>query len=302
MASLLKFPTRPVRLIDPFGRGGGPDEIARVLAAELGPRWAQPVRVENHPGDGSTAGPDLVAKAAPDGHTLLVSSSAQAYSGAVPSRLPYDPVRDFVPIASLTSQPYVLVVGHGAGIRTLKELLAAAAARPDELTFGSSGVGTATHIGLEKMNLQAGVRAVHVPAQGADSIVETIAKTADGLTTYAMSPISIASPLIRQGRLRPLGTTAARRSNVLPDVPTIAEAGLAGYVHPIWYGMWAPAGTPFGAVETIARDVARALMDPSIQAWIDEHGAYPMTMSQAEFAGFVLSEMESAARIIASAR
>ncbi|MEP7105231.1 MAG: tripartite tricarboxylate transporter substrate-binding protein, partial [Chloroflexota bacterium] len=227
-------------------------------------------------------------------------TSAQAYSGAVASGLPYDPLRDFVAIAPLTSQPYVLVVGLGAGISTLVELLAAAAAKPQQLTFGSTGVGTATHVGLEKMNLLAGIRAAHVPAQGADSIVETIAKTADGLTTYAMSPISIASPLIRDGRLRALGTTTAQRSKLLPEVPTIAEAGLAGYDHPIWYGMWAPAGTPPLAIETIARDVAGALTDPGLLAWIDLHGGYPITMSQAEFAAFVLSEVESASRIIGS--
>ena len=301
-SSLRSFPTRSVRLIEPFGRGGGPDEIARALARELVKLWAQPVGVENHPGAGSTAAPNLVAKAAPDGYTLLVTTSAQAYSSAVPSGLPYDPLHDFVAIAPLTSQPYVLVVGRRAGISTLGELLAAAAAKPDELTFGSTGVGTATHIGLEKMNLQAGVRAVHVPAQGGDSIVETIAKTADGLTTYAMSPISIASPLIREGRLRALGITTTRRSNLLPEVPTIAEAGLAGYDHPIWYGMWARAGTPPDVIKTIARDVARALTVPGLQAWIEKHGAHPMAMSQAAFAAFVLSEAESAARIVASAQ
>lgn len=300
MASLASFPTRSVRLIEPFGQGGGPDELARALAPRLARLWDQTVRVENHPGAGSTAAPRLVAEAAPDGYTLLVTTSAQAYSSAVSSGLPYDPVRDFVAIAPLTTQPYVVVVGLGVGISTLRELLAAAAARPDELTFGSSGVGTATHIGLEKMNLQAGIRTVHVPAQGADSIVETVAKTADGLTTYAMSPISIASPLIRERRLRALGTTTARRSKLLPDVPTIAEAGLAGYDHPIWYGMWAPAGTPRDVIEIIERDVARALADPGLRTWIDKHGAHPMTMSQAEFAAFVLSEVESAVRIVAS--
>ena len=300
MASPTSFPTRPVRLIEPFGRGGGPDEIARALAPELTKRWAVPIRVENHPGAGSTLAPKLVAEAAPDGHTLLVTTSAHAYSYAVAAGLPYDPLRDFVAITPLTSQPYVLVVGRGTGITTLGELLAAALAKPGELTFGSSGVGTATHVGLEKLNLQAGVRAVHVPARGADSIVETIAKTADGLTTYAMSPISIASPLIREGRLRALGMTTAQRSKLLPEVPTMAEAGLAGYDHPIWYGIWAPAGTPPGVIGTIARDVGRALTDPGLLGWIDEHGAYPMMMSQAKFAAFVVGEAESATRIIGS--
>ena len=157
------YPTKPVRLIEPFGAGGGPDLLARALAQKLSELWGQPVTVENIAGAGATAGPAQVAKSPADGYTLLVNTSAQAYSAALLKNLPYDPLKDFIPIAPLTSQPYVLVAGKPAGITTVGELIAAAKAKPGELKFGSTGIGTGTHLGIEKFNLAAGIRAVHVP-------------------------------------------------------------------------------------------------------------------------------------------
>ena len=162
--SVRDYPTKPVRLIEPFGAGGGPDLIARALGQQLSESWGQPVIVENHPGAGSTAGPALVAKSPADGYTLLVSTSAQAYSAALLKNLPYDPLKDFVPVAPPTSQPYVIVASKLAGITSVRELVAAAKAKPGELKFGSTGMGTGTHLGLEEFNLAAGIKAVHVPA------------------------------------------------------------------------------------------------------------------------------------------
>lgn len=300
-ASAQDYPTKPVRLIDPFGAGGGVDVIARALSQKLSDLWGQPVMVENHPGAGSTTGPALVARSRPDGYTLLINTSAQAYSAALLKNLAYDPLKDFIPIAPVTSQPYVLVSGKWAGITTVGELITAARAKPGELRFGSAGMGTGTHLGVEIFNLRAGIKAVHVPARPADAISDTIANTAAGLTAYMMAPVPPALRDIREGRLIALGVSSARRSSLLPEVPTMAEAGVAGFDYPIWYGIWAPARTPAGVVGKIAKDIARALAVSDLRDWLAKHGADPMSMTQAEFARFVLSESESAARIIKAA-
>jgi len=295
------YPTKPVRLIEPFGAGGGPDVMARALSPKLSELWGQPVTVENHPGEGSTAAPALVAKAPADGYTLLVNTSAQSYSAALLKNLPYDPLKDFIPVAPLTSQPYVLVAGKLAGITTVSELVAAAKAKPGHLKFGSSGMGTGTHLGVEKFNLEAGIKAVHVPARQGDAIADTIANTVAGRTDYLLAPIPLALADIRAGKLRALGVSTKRRSSLLPKVPTIAEAGVAGFDYPIWYGVWAPAGTPAGVVDKLAKDIASALAAPDLRDWLAKHGADPMSMTQPEFARFVLSESENAARIIKAA-
>ncbi len=292
------YPTKPVRMIEPFGAGGGVDVIARAVSKKLSELWDLTVTVENHPGAGSTAAPALVAKSPADGYTLLVNSSAQAYSAALLKNLPYNPVKDFIPIAPLTRQAYVLVAGKSSGITTVAELVAAAKAKPGELSFGSPGIGTGSHVGAEKFNLAAGVKAVHVPAPPGDGIAETIAKTVAGHTTYLLAPIPLAMADIRSGKLRALGVSTNRRSPLLPEVPTIAEAGVSGFDYAIWYGVWAPAGTPQQVVDQLGKDIARAMAAPDLLDWFAKHGADPMSMTQPEFARFVLSESESAARII----
>ena len=296
-----QYPTKPVLVIEPFGAGGGPDLLARALAQQLSKLWGQPVTVENVPGAGATAGPAQVAKSPPDGYTLLLTTSAQAYSAVFSKSLPYDPLKDFIPIVPLSSQPYVLVAGNSAGITTVGELIAAAKAKPGQLKFGSTGVGTGTHLGLEKFNLAAGIRAVHSPGGLADSIADVIAHNIAGDTTYMMAPISLALPDIHKGRLRALGVSGARRSSLLPEVPTIAEAGVAGFNFPIWYGVWAPAGTPAGVVDKLVKDIRYVLAGRHLRDWLAKHGGEPMNMTQPEFARFVLSESESAAQIIKAA-
>jgi tripartite-type tricarboxylate transporter receptor subunit TctC len=295
------YPTKPVRVIEPFGAGSGPEVVASAVTQKLSELWSQPVTVENHPGAGSTAAPAMVAKSAADGYTLLVNTNAHAYSAALLTNLPYDPLTDFVPVAALTSQSYVLVAGETAAITTVDELIRAAKARPGELRFGSTGVGTGTHLEIEKFNLMVGIKAVHVPAKGSDAIADTIANTIAGRTDYALSPIPTSLPHIREGRLLPLGVSSARRSRALPDVPTVAEAGVAGFDFPIWYGIWAPAATPVGVVQKLAEDIARALRDPAVREMLVKHGGDPMTMTQADFTRFVLAESESAARTIEAA-
>ena len=299
--TLQDYPVKPVRFIEPFGAGGGPDLVGRALAQKLTELWGQPVTLENVPGAGATAGPAQVANSPADGYTLLVSTSAQAYSAVLLKNLPYDPLKDFIPVAPLTSQPYVLVTGNLTGITTVGELVAAAQAKPGQLKFGSTGTGTGTHLGIEKFNLAAGIKALHVPAQPGDAITETIASAVAGRTDYMLAPIQLALAEIRAGRLRPLGVSTKKRSPLLPEVPTIAEAGVADFDYRIWYGVWTPAGTPAGVVDKLAKDIARALATPDLRDWLAKHGADPMSMSQPEFARFVLSESESAARIVEAA-
>ena len=296
------YPTNVVRIIEPFGPGSGPEVIATTVSRKLTELWGQPVSVENHPGAGSTAASAMVADSPADGYTLLVHTNAHAYSGELVTNLPYDPLRDFVPVAALTTQSYVLVAGKATGLATVGALIAAAKAKPGELRFASTGVGTGTHLGVEKFNLTAGINAIHVPARGSNSIADTIANTIAGRTDYALSPIPTTLPHIRAGRVLPLGVSGARRSSVLPDVPTVAEAGVPGFDFPFWYGIWAPAATPAGVVQKLANDIARALLDPAVRASFVTHGCEPMSMTQPEFARFVLSESENAARIIKAAR
>jgi len=292
------YPVKPVRIIEPFGLGGGPDLLARALAPKLSELWGRPVTVENDAGAGATMGPAHVAKSPADGYTLLMNTSAQAYSSAFLKNLPYDPLKDFIPVAPLTSQPYVLVAGNAAGFTTVGQLIAAAKAKPGKLRFGSTGPGTGTHLGVVRFNLSAGIEAVDVPPQPTDAIADIVAGTIEGRTTYVIAPISIVLPHIRDGKLFPLGVTTVHRSTLLPQVPTIAEAGVAGFDFPIWYGIWVPAGTPAGVVNKLSKDIGRALAGPDLRDWVTKHGGEPMSMTQPEFARFVQGESESAAQLI----
>jgi len=287
-----------VHIIEPFGLGGGPDLLARTLAPKLSRLWGQPVTVENHPGAGATAGPAEVAKSPADGYTLLINTSAQAYSAAFLKNLSYDPLKDFIPVAPLTSQPYVLIAGKAAGVTTIAELIAAAKATPGELKFGSTGPGTGSHLGVVKFNLSAGIEAADVPPQPTDAIADIVSGTIEGRTAYVIAPISIVLAHIRDGKLLPLGVTTARRSILLPEVPTIAEAGIAGFDFPIWYGIWVPAGTPAGVVDKLSKDIEHVLAASDLRDWITKHGGEPMRMTQPDFARFVRGESNSAARLI----
>jgi tripartite-type tricarboxylate transporter receptor subunit TctC len=300
-ASARDYPAKPVRIIEPFGAGGGPDLLARALAPKLSELWGQPVTVENVPGAGATAGPAQVAKSPSDGYTLLINTNAQAYSAALLKDLPYDPLKDFIPIIPLTSQAYVLVAGKATGVTTVGGLIAAAKAKPGELKFGSTGIGTGTHVGVEKFNQAAGINALHVPPSPNDSNADTIANAIAGRFTYYLAPISLALPHIRDGTLVALGVSTARRSTLLPEVPTMAEAIVARFDFPIWYGIWAPADTPTGVVDKLANDIGRVLTGPDLREWIAKHGGEPMSMTHPEFVRFVESESEVTARLMKAA-
>jgi tripartite-type tricarboxylate transporter receptor subunit TctC len=292
------YPIRQVTLVEPFGPGGGPDIVARALANKLSQLWHEPVSVHNRPGGGGTTAPSLVANAAADGYTLLVNTSAHAYTAATRTDLPYDPLHDFIPVAPLTSQPYVLVAGKPAGIKTLRELIQAAQARPGELTFATTGIGSGTHIGLEELNLMTGISAVHIPPGSNDAISDVVAEVIRGESDYMMSPISIVEPHLRAGELAPLGISTITRSRLLPEVPTIHEAGARGYDFPIWYGVWAPAGTPPAIIQKVSGDISTATMAPDLTRQLGREDAQPISMTQQGFARFVLDEHQRARQII----
>jgi tripartite-type tricarboxylate transporter receptor subunit TctC len=292
------YPNKPVHIVVPFTPGSATDILARTFGQKLSEIWSQSVIVENRPGAGGTIGAAVVAKAPPDGYTLLVNSAAQAYNPSIYSSLPYDTVKDFVAIAPLAGQPNVLVVASSASIKTLAELIAQAKQKPGQLNFGSAGTGSGTHINGEKFKLAAGIDVVHIPYKGTP---EALTDTMAGRVTYFFSPISAALPLVRDGKLRALAVSTAKRSSVLPNVPTIAEAGLPGFDYSLWVGMFAPAGTPSGVVDRVARDLHAAAQAPDVKERLAALGAEPMPMTSLEFAQFVESEIVESAKVIKAA-
>lgn len=296
--STTSYPVKPIRIIEPFGVGGGPDLLARALAPRLASLWGQAISVENVTGGGATAGPERVANLPADGYTLLINTNAQAYSAAFAKHLHYRPLDDFIPIIPLTRQPYVLVAGKATGVKNIGELIAKGKTAPGGLTFGSTGTGTFTHIGGVAFSQAAGINAVHVPPLPTDSNADMMANAVAGRFAFAFAPISLALPHIRDGTLVALGVSTARRSTVLSEVPTIAESGLQGFDFPIWYGLWVRAGTPAVVVAKLERDLKQVLADPEMLDWISVHGGERFSMSQAEFAGFVRSESERAKRLV----
>lgn len=292
------YPTRQVHIIVPFTAGSATDILARTFGQKLSEMWNQSVIVDNRPGAGGTIGAALVAKSPPDGYTLLVHSAAQAYNPSIYPSLPYDTVKDFVDVAPLGGQPNVLVVAPSAGIKTLAELIALAKQKPGQLNFASAGTGSGTHINGEKFKLAAGIDVVHIPYKGTP---EALTDTMAGRVTYFFSPISAALPLVRDGKLVALAVSTAKRSSVLPNVPTIAESGLPGFDYSLWIGMFAPAGTPPEVVERIARDVNAAGQAPDVKERLAALGAEPMPMTPSEFKRFVDAEIVESAKVIKAA-
>ena len=296
-AAAQSWPTRPVRVIVAFSPGGVTDVIARVVAPKLAELWGQGVVVENRAGAGGSVGALAVSRAPADGYTLLVHSSGYALNPAINPSLPYDP-KDLADVAPLASQPMLLVVSPASGIKDVEQLIALARSRPGEVNYGSAGIGSGAHFNSEKFRLAAGVDVVHVPYKGgAEAIHDTIA----GRLTFTFNTITLALPHIRERRVVVLGVSSAQRSTLLPETPTIAEAGMPGFQYTFWNGLWAPAGTPASVVEKIGQDVARVVGAPEVRERFAGLGAEPMAMTPAQFARFVKSEIEDAARIARAA-
>jgi tripartite-type tricarboxylate transporter receptor subunit TctC len=292
------YPNKAVRVIVPFTAGSATDILARSFGQKLAEMWNQPVIVENRPGAGATIGEGIVAKAAPDGYTLLVNSAAQAYNQSIYPNLPFDTTKDFVEIIPLAGQPNVLVVSPSSGIKSVADLVALAKQKPGTLNFGSAGTGSGTHINGEKFKIAAGIDVQHIPYKGTP---EALTDTMAGRITYFFSPISAALPNVRDGKLVALGVSTSKRSSALPNVPTIAESGVPGFDYNLWVGMFAPAGTPQDIVDKINRDVSTALQAPDVKERLANLGAEAMPMTPAEFKTFVRKEIADAAIIIKAA-
>ena len=292
------YPVKPVRMIVAFTAGSETDYLARIVSQKLSEHWGQQVVVENRPGAGGVLASGLVAAAPADGYTLLTHSMAHAIAPALHAKLPFDVLRDFVPVSQIAGVPNVLVVTPDQGPDSVKELIALARERPGQLTFGSAGVGSGMHINGEQFGLEAGIKAVHVAYKGGP---EALTDLLGGRISYVFAPIGIALPLIKDRKLRALGVTPARRSLALPDVPTIEEAGVPGFEFDTWYGIFAPGPTPRSIVKQISAEVARAVKLPDVQERFASRGAVPKPSTPEEFDRFVRSEMDKLAKVIKAA-
>lgn len=289
------FPTMPVELVVPSTPGGAPDSFARIIGPKLVEVWGQPVVVVNRPGAGGTVGAGAVARAAPDGYTLLVDSSSYVVGPALYKDLAYDPAKAFIDIAPLARQPNVLVVAPASGFKSVADLLAAAKAAPGQMKYGSSGLGSATHFIGEKFRVAAGIEVAHTPYLGGP---EANLGTINGQVSYWFPPVATALKDIQTGKLVPLGVTGVQRLSILPEVPTLTELGIKGLESGEFYGVWAPAGIPVAVADKLAQDIARVLVTPEVREQFAKLGAEPMSMNSEEFARFVRGEAQTATKVL----
>ena len=292
-----EYPSRPIRIVVPFSAGSASDLLARMIGPKLADAWGQQVVVDNRPSAGGTVAGSIVATSAPDGHTLMITSSAFAGSAALYEKLPYDSVRDFAGITQIAATYLVLVAGPG-GPKSVKDLIALAREKPGQINYGSSGIGSGTHYGGELFRLAAKINIVHVPYRG---VPEALTDTMSGRIHVAMSPALVVTPLIRAGRLTALGVTAPQRLASLPDVPTIAEAGLAGFAYEGWFGALCPARTPRAIVERLSKEIARIILLPENQERIAREGSIARTSTPAEFEKLVHGEIVMRAKVFKAA-
>jgi tripartite-type tricarboxylate transporter receptor subunit TctC len=290
-----QYPTQPVKVVVPYPAGNAPDVVGRIVAEKLAQIWGQPVVVENRPGRVTIPGVDSVAKSKPDGYTLLAYTISMATDAALFTSLPYDPDRAFVAVAPFVKQPFALVAAPSLGVKSVGELVAMAKAKPGQLKFGSFGPTTTIYFVTEQFKKQTGIDAVNVTYKG---LVDTNAATAKGEVAFWFPPVAGAVAGVREGKLVALAVTGEKRSAMLPQVPTMAEAGVRNLEAAAWFGMWAPAGTPRSIVDKISKDVGRALDSPDVREKLAKLGAEPMSMTPAEFAQFVRAETESGKRFL----
>jgi len=298
VAAAQSYPTRPVRLIIPFPPGGSNDIVGRMIAAQLGERLGQQMVVDNRGGAGGTIGTELAAKSQADGYTLLLISTAYAFNTSIYKKLPYDPAKSFVPVALLGSGPGVLVVNPALPVNSVADLIALAKERPGKLNNASAGIGSFQHLASELFRIQAGIQWLHVPYKGGGpAMMDLIGGQADASVGSLIQML----PHIRSGKLKALGTTGAKRSPVLPDVPTVAEAGVPGYEATNWWGFLAPAGTPPAIVERLHQEVAAVQASAETKRRFDTEGAEALQMSPAEFGAFIAAETAKWARVVKEA-
>jgi tripartite-type tricarboxylate transporter receptor subunit TctC len=294
VAGAQEYPTKPVRLIIPFPPGGSNDVVGRLFATKLGDRLGKQVIVDNRGGAGGTIGTDLAANAPKDGYTLLIISLAHAVNPWL-YKLPYDPIKGFTPIAILGSGSNVLVVNPQLPVKSVKELVDMAKQQPGKVQYASAGVGSFQHLGGELFKLMAGVNLLHVPFKGGGpAMIDVIG----GHTKVMFSSLVQTTPHIKSGKLRPLGVGGLKRNPILPDVPTIAEAGVPGYEAVNWWGLVAPAGVPAAVVEKVHKEITAVQDDPEVQKQFANEGASVVKMSTAEFAQHMVKEMNKWERVV----
>jgi len=292
------YPTKPVHVIVPFTPGSATDVVARTVAQALSTRMGQVFVVENRPGAGGTIGANLVAKAAPDGYTLLVNSSGHTVNPSIYPSIPFDTAKDLAGISLLAEQPNILVVAPSKGWKTAGDLVKAAKAEPGKLTYASAGAGSATHMNAEKFRVSAGIDAVHIPYKGTP---EALTDTMNGRVDYFFAPVIAALPMVRDNRVTALAVGSAKRASVLPDVPTTEEAGYPGSAYNFWVGMLAPAGTPPVIVERLNKEVTAALASPEVKDRLAALGADAAPMPAADFDKMIAQELKDNAALVKQA-
>ena len=288
------WPTRPIRLVVPFGAGGGTDNLARIVEPFVSKALGQPIVIENRPGGGSTIGMDQVAKAAPDGYTLVMTDTSIAVNPSL-KPLPYDTLNDFAPVGLLAAAPVILMAHPKVAVTTLQEFVALAKAQPGKFNYASGGNGASTHLGGELLKLVAGIDIVHVPYKGTGPAMNDLI---GGHVDVMFSGISSARPYMDAGTLRALAVTGDTRNAATPDVPTFAEAGLAGVTASTYWGVLAPKGTPKEIVDRVSAAFAQAMKDPDIVARLAQLGYLPIAGGPADYAENLVSEIKKWGEVV----
>ena len=289
------YPNKAIRFVLPVTPGGGTDIIARLVGQKLSAQIGQQIIIDNRGGAGGNIAAELVAKAAPDGYTLIVVTASHATNVSLYRRLNYDPVKDFAPITQLTSQPYIFVVNPSVPVKTVKEFIAIAKSRKGGVTYASSGSGLLGHLGMELLKTLGGFEGVHVPYKGAGpAMIDTIAGQVDAFFPTMISGL----PHVKDGKVRAIAVTTLRRSSLLPSVPTIAEQGFPGYEVNGWYGLLAPAGTPKEIIATLYSEVTKVLKLPEVKERMAGDGADPVGNTPEQFASYIQSEIGKWSKVI----
>ena len=289
------WPAKPLKAIVPFAAGSLTDIVPRLVFDQLSQQIGQGIVVENRAGAGGTTGANAVAKAAPDGYTMLAPSSAYTIAPALHPNLGYDPVRDLAGVTPLGNAPFALVVTPGRGFKTVHDLVAAAKAKPGAMNFASPGVGSASHLSAELFRLSAGVQAIHVPFKGG---VEAMTEVIAGRIDFFFMALGAALPHIRDGKLTALAVNGPARSPALPEVPTLRETGFGNADNPTWFGLFLPAGTPQDIVDRLYRETAKALQEPKVRNKLTALGVDPMAMTPREFTAFVDKQVAADAALV----
>jgi tripartite-type tricarboxylate transporter receptor subunit TctC len=292
------YPVKPVRFVVGQAPGGATDIIARLVASKINEPLGQNVIVENRTGAAGSIGAASVAKSPPDGYTLLVVSSSYSINPSIYSNLPFDPQKDLVPVSLFAEAPFLLLVHPSLPAKSVKELIALAKAKPGVLTYGSGGIGSSGHLAGALFEIRSGVKLAHVPYRGAG---QALIDLLGGQVTFTFASVLSSTPHMKQGRLRVLAQTGVKRSSALPQVPTVAEAGVPGYSTTTWYGLLAPAATPAAVIDRLAAASNKAVMSPDIRERILADGAEPIGSSPAVFQKHLAAEIAKWAKVVKAA-